>query len=356
MPPSFSSDPAATSSDPVVIGPVCASDGITVTTLPGTKFGPLVSSGYYRTPRVSTDKCNHGSLPASLNQCQHNDPVKDGINLDSGVFGLCQLGDNVNRAWIAYDLAQKETIQFVQSIISQLEGEGNLKGICVLMDIPAVGGSTSGAPCLLRTQTQLTIPTGPTIRVMKPLAINVTVTPADPSISGAKIPSGQVQVQDLNQGLECIAALDVNGRGSCTFTPQYPVFLMLNGQYQGDAYFKVSTGTASVLVLPVPPPSCVGPYLTFYAPNQSCQSWWNPDATGMSATLSFTIGNPAIVSIQGNPQTLPSGYSGPYPPPATYIATWIAGNTAGGTTVQVLATHPDGSKQYYNTWSVTNSY
>jgi hypothetical protein len=98
-----------------------------------------------------------------------------------------------------------------------------------------------------------------------------------------------------------------------------------------------------------------GPYITFYAPGQTCTVWWRPDGSGMQATLSFDPGDPKIVKVKGNPVTLPQGYTGPYPPPAKYIGTFVAGIEAGTTYVPTLATHPDGTSQYYSTWKVVNS-
>ena len=209
----------------------------------------------------------------------------------------------------------------------------------------------------MRTTTTLTV-ASTSVKVTQPLTVNVAVAPADPAISGGAIPSGQVGVQGLGGALQCGVALDSGGRGSCVLTPTQPGLLTLTGQYEGDSTFAVSAGVVSVIVVAIPPPVCggTGPTITFYAPNQTCQSWWFPDATGMPATLTFSVATPGIVSVVGNPSTLPPGYSGPYPPAAQYIATWIAGTATGSTTVQVLATHPDGSRQYYRTWSVTNSY
>ena len=105
-----------------------------------------------------------------------------------------------------------------------------------------------------------------------------------------------------------------------------------------------------------PPPDCSPQPLVFFEPKQRCPAWWHPDSTGMPATLSFFPADSKIVTVVGNPVTLPIDYPGPFPPAAKYIAKFVAGKKAGVTTVQVLATHPDGSSQYYNTWTIHNRH
>ncbi|HEY0468110.1 MAG TPA: hypothetical protein VGC79_28120, partial [Polyangiaceae bacterium] len=77
--------------------------------------------------------------------------------------------------------------------------------------------------------------------------------------------------------------------------------------------------------------------------HHACQLSWPADATGMPATLSFEIEDEAIVSVQGNPVTLPPGYVGPYPADSQYIATLETGEVDSDTSIRVLATHPDSS-------------
>jgi hypothetical protein len=218
----------------------CQPDQKTVLTLSVLPF----SSGYFPPLSPPPGKCNHGGRALSVLQCQSPVDIKDGMNLDGP--GSCQTGVNIALADRAINLAGQETTVFVQSLISQLQAGGNLKGGCILMDIPNIPTGSGNAPCLLRTITTLTIPTAASAD--SPLTIDVAVTPADPSISGGKIPSGQVQIQSSIAGLQCVAVLDSTGHGSCSVTPIHTGFLELIGDYQGDANFGVSHGWTSTIV------------------------------------------------------------------------------------------------------------
>jgi peptidase M15-like protein len=104
-------------------------------------------------------------------------------------------------------------------------------------------------------------------------------------------------------------------------------------------------------------PTCgPGPFITFYGPDETCKVWWQPDGTGMPATLSFSSSDPKVVKVKGHPVTLPPNYQGPFPPPKKYIGTFVSGEKQGSAEVQVVATHPDGSQQNYSTWTITASY
>jgi hypothetical protein len=115
--------------------------------------------------------------------------------------------------------------------------------------------------------------------------------------------------------------------------------------------FGVSSSTPDAC-----PPVCSPPYITFFGPGQTCTAEWQPDATGMQAELSFQSTNSSIVTVEGSPVTLPEGYTGPWPAAPEYQGTFVAGSTSGTAQVKVLATHPDGTSQYYSTWTVDNAF
>jgi virginiamycin B lyase len=106
---------------------------------------------------------------------------------------------------------------------------------------------------------------------------------------------------------------------------------------------------------PAPPPPDCNANPTFYSAGQTCMTWWGDDATGMPATLTLVGYDPAILVVSGALDTLPAGYSGPYPP-ASHVTLWTAGTKSGTTSFRVLATHGDGTSQYYSDRSVTNVF
>lgn len=175
----------------------------------------------------------------------------------------------------------------------------------------------------------------------------------DDSMSLDKIEFAKLNVLDSSKG----TVID-NHDGTITFTPAPAVTGNVFLEYSlRDPCGELSrTARVTVFVIGTQPPSCQPPNITFFAPDQTCIGYWRPDDSGMMATLTFNLGNPDIVSVSGNPQTLPYNYVGPLPPPASYIGTFIAGNVKGSTTVRVLATHPDGTSQYYSDWFITNNW
>lgn len=106
----------------------------------------------------------------------------------------------------------------------------------------------------------------------------------------------------------------------------------------------------------VQPPQGSGASITFFEPQQTWQAYWFPDGSGMVSTLSFEPVDPNIVTVSGNPITLPVNYKGPYPPSASYIGTFVAQDKTGTTQVRVRANHPDGTFLYYNNWTVKNDF
>jgi uncharacterized protein YjdB len=213
--------------------------------------------------------------------------------------------------------------------------------------------ATSQAASTVSASATVTV-TPPTI-TLSPTSASVALSSTlqfKATVSGATNTSVTWSVNGVNGGNSTVGTVSSAGLYTAPSTLPNPVTVTVTATSQADSMVSASASAT----ITIPPALCNPLAITFYAPGQTCTSWWQPDGTGMPASLSFQISNPGVVSVQGSPVTLPSNYSGAYPPAQQYIGTFVAGSASGTSTVQVLATHPDGSSQYYNTWSIKNAF
>jgi hypothetical protein len=167
-----------------------------------------MTTGYYDPLSAPSGKCDHGTLAqaistcfalsASLNQVQ-------GISKDSPCASY-PLGPN---HFTAASLAQQETLNFVQSIVADLNTANNMQGFCALLDLQSNTPICSGSVVL--TANPSWVAAGATV--------TFSVVVGSFSGSGA-LPTGTAAITDETGNTVCTVTLTSTATGTCTYV--YP--------------------------------------------------------------------------------------------------------------------------------------
>lgn len=309
-----------------LIGTVCAPDSVTLTQplAPSSQ----ITTGYYDVA-VPVGHCNHGSVVTEAANCvtvlsQRQPP--DGVNHDSPCFASQA---DVDVYTSALTRAQQETLEFVTSIVTDLNTAHNAQGFCILLGI-----DLSQPVC----------------------APTITLIPVGTSIA--------LSIQDLGPGSGSLMSGTQSAAQNCSSpctsfanTGSFSSSVSVNDTWSGygGAFYADSSLQGSVS------------FTTGTSPTMAASTSWTVDPGGFTGgfggTIAFTTTTPYVVTITCTSSStsgacVPNCYSLPYSSSCNYaIQASISGPSVTSTMTanSVQFTLPSAG-QYVLTWQLVGNW